>query len=373
MNYMSSMKNLKKYEETRISLRQQLVRAGNVAKNVKDMLKVCDGANEGNVTRIAESLIRSPGNGSGSYFSEYIENGCAALEVEPSDDLKKKTAAYESRVSQIRREAAEEIERGTEKPLSQNAGKIMGLLWSGCAAFVFLILFPIVFQPMLNGPLYEGGSSFSFATIIGIACLLIFISLLTRKKKPDQQKLSGLAAELKKLTHDYVNFASPIFDEAFEKLEADCEAQIEALTAEIKAEIGETVYELYENTPLGQRGYFLDLGMTATCEADFNDIVKECIKAEKTDQQIALQNHLNNEARNEITKSINKLNQTARQIQEDARAHASQMAEQNRQLAQQNERSLKNQSKTLGELKKQTKLSSDLEFQVRQVKDKVDD
>ncbi len=141
--------------------------------------------------------------------------------------------------------------------------------------------------------------------------------------------------------------------------------QRNSLLAEIKSELVENVFELYESTPLGQRSYFCDLGMAATSEADFNEIFKECLKTDKVDQQIALQNHINIETRNMLNTSINKLNNTTKQIQEDARIHASQAAEQNRQIAMQNERNLRNQGKAIGEIKKQNKLSSELEYQIR--------
>ena len=152
---------------------------------------------------------------------------------------------------------------------------------------------------------------------------------------------------------------------AYAGLEARQNALLDKTTEEIKAEIGERVFFLFENTPYGQQEYFIKLGMTASSEEDFNSIAQECLKADKTEHQIQVQNMINIETRNSINKSIEDLNRTARKIHEDNEFRARQQAEHNAQVARQNELSLKNQAKALDAQKKQREATEELEYRMR--------
>ena len=71
------------------------------------------------------------------------------------------------------------------------------------------------------------------------------------------------------------------------------------------------------------------------------------------------------ETSDSINKSLEKLNQTAQQMHEDAEFRARQQAEHNAQVEKQNERNLANQKKALGEMKTTKKQIEDFEYRMR--------
>ena len=358
------MKNLEKFEEDKKVLNSQRLRAQNTVKNIDAMVELS--ASDSILPEKAKLLTHSSDKYEPvPHLTEFVKNGCNDLEIEFSDGLRKETAAYENRVTQICRDASAEIEKGREKPISQSVGKIMGLLWSGCAAFVFLVIMPIVFGAMMSDSLMDGEQTSGIFTMLGLGCLAIFIAILVHKKKPNEQLLGDMESELKNLTKNYVAFVSPIFNRALGELEAKLDASITDWEDDLREELGENVMELYESVPYRQRAYFRSLGMAASCEADFNGIAMECHMAEKKDMQIDIQNYHNAEARREMAEKLDRINKTARQMREDANLHAARVEEQNRRIAQQNERNLKNQSRAIEEIKKNNQLASDLEAQMR--------
>lgn len=366
MTYIHSMKNLGKFEEKKKILNSQRLRAQNTVKKIESMLALSERTEGVTLPEKANSLAFSYDRKDPSpHLTEFVKNGCNDLEIEFSYDIRKETSEYESRASQICLEASDQIEKGREKPLSQSVGKIMGLLWSGCAALAFLVIMPVAFSSMMSDSLMKGENISGIFTMLGLASLLIFFSIIFHKKKPNEQLLSEMDSELMRLTKNYVGFISPIFAKALAALEAKIDSAIEGGEAELREELGENIMDLYESIPYRQREYFRNLGMTASCEADFNKIAMECHIAEKKDAQIDLQNYQNAEARREMSEKLEQINKTARQIHEDANLHAARMEEQNRQIAQQNELNLKNQSKAIEEIKKNNQYAADLEYQIR--------
>ena len=142
-------------------------------------------------------------------------------------------------------------------------------------------------------------------------------------------------------------------------------AKIEANARNVKEIVGERVFFLFENTPYMQQEYFIQLGMTATTEDDFNAIAQECLKADKSEQLVNLQNMVNRETRDSITQSLEKLNRTTQKMHEDAEFRAKQQAAHNAEMARQNQRNLANQAKALDELKKARKDVDDREYRMR--------
>ena len=353
MNYINAMKKLKQFEEKRTAQLAKLSCPYNAIKSLENKRRICKETSVNNLTQSTRGLIEAQDNNCMSpRLMTSIEEGCKELEINCSNEIKKSTTAYERNVSQIHRDASEEIKKGAYVPLSENAPKIMGLLVTGCAALVFLMIFPLAFGSMLDGPLIDGEKASSVMRVLGFISLGLFFLILCYKKKSDPQKLSDLATRLKSLTTDYVNLIYPIFQAAYDDIKARSERQIDALTDEIRTEIGDSIFDLYENTPLGQREYFLKLGMTAASETDFNEIARECIKAEEERLQIALRHHLATEAQKEMTKKIDNLKRTAEKMQMEAEIKTARVIEQNDEIAKQNERYIKNQEKLLEELKK---------------------
>ena len=155
----------------------------------------------------------------------------------------------------------------------------------------------------------------------------------------------------------------------FEGAYADSEVRknnaLNKLAEETKAIVGERVLFLFENTPYAQQEYFIRLGMTAASEEDFNSIAKECIIADKTQQQIDLQNMISVETRNSINQKLDELNRTTKKMHEDAEFRARQQASHNAEIEKQNERNLANQRKALDEMKKAEKRAEDFEYRMR--------
>ena len=227
---------------------------------------------------------------------------------------------------------------------------------------VFLILSVVLNTMELP---YLDTSGFVFLPVIGVGFLILTLLLCFYKSKPDQNKLQELAAELKRTSLGYFGFLHTTFKGAYDQLDARFNEQLEQLKANAVEEIGETIVELYETVPLRQQPYFLELGVTATCENDFYAIAQECIKAEKTDQQIDLQNYIRQQAREDIDRGVREMKRSMRQIEQEISAG-------NARIAEQNERNLQNQNKALNELKKQSKQNAELKEKLRDIERNMD-
>ena len=163
----------------------------------------------------------------------------------------------------------------------------------------------------------------------------------------------------------YASHALSVLEPAYNAMEANRLASLDMYARDVKAFVGEYIFFLFENTPYMQQEYFIQLGMTATCEEDFGAIAQECLKADKSEQLVNLQNMVARESQEAIVKSMNQLNQTARQMHEDAEFRARQQADYNAQIIRQNQRNLANQEKANEELRKARRDAADREYRMR--------
>ena len=265
--------------------------------------------------------------------------------------MRGETSAYETRMLDIQRKAADEIKKGAYKPLTDNALKLMGVIM--LSIFALAVTF--------------AGLALSMPSIIliGLGCGLIAILMATKKTKPDEAVLSSLVSEAQKITKNYFFELLLTFEGAYADSEVRKNSALNKLAEETKAIVGERVLFLFENTPYAQQEYFIRLGMTAASEEDFNSIAKECIIADKTQQQIDLQNMISVETRNSINQKLDELNRTTKKMHEDAEFRARQQASHNAEIEKQNERNLANQRKALDEMKKAEKRAEDFEYRMR--------
>jgi hypothetical protein len=252
---------------------------------------------------------------------------------------------------QIRESARKELVKGSKKGGAATVGKVY---LSIVLAFASMALIAM-----------GATTGMGIASIGGLALLAAAIFMLGKKSKPDETTLAALAAEARQLSKQYFSRVVSVLEPAYEAMEAGRLAAVEAQVREVKAMVGERVFFLFENTPYMQQEYFIQLGMTATTEEDFNAIAQECLKADKSEQLANLQNMINRETRDSITQSLEKLNRTTKQMHEDAEFRARQQAAHNAQVAKQNERNLANQAKELQELKKARKEADDREYRMR--------
>lgn len=354
MNYIESMKRLAKYREDVRVINRTLTNAGGYVKQIKGKLEAAEQISNSGIVGQIDSLLDKYYNDKRVHLGESIKSACEIVEKEYTENMRKATSDYENRMLEIQRAAKEEIQKGTNKPFIQDAPKFVGTVTLGMIATA-------MFAVSMSGI----GSASTPCVVIGLGCLAAMLSIVTKKKKPDEEKLTALVSEARDLTRRYFGYISPIIDKAYAGLEARQNALLDKTTEEIKAEISERVFFLFENTPYGQQEYFIKLGMTASSEEDFNSIAQECLKADKTEHQIQVQNMINIETRNSINKSIEDLNRTARKIHEDNEFRARQQAEHNAQVARQNELSLKNQAKALDAQKKQREATEELEYRMR--------
>lgn len=362
MDYIRAMKNLEKYREDKRDMTRKVTNAEAIATQTKQ--KAATSFNANNLIDQTKNLLVLSSDERTSGLSNYISYNCQALGMEYTEDIKRMTAEYERRMISIYQEAKEVIRKGTQKPLTQDAIRLMGVLMLGMFGIAMLAAASAVSSMM--GP---GDSSSMMCTLAGLGSLTGALAIITRKKKPDTNRLSALASDARMFTSNYFTYISSKMEEAYTGFKAKYDAELDGMESEIKAELGDRVLFLFENTPYMQQDYFISLGMTATSDEDFNVIAQECIKADKTQQQINLQNQINIDTRNAINKGIADLNRTAKQIHEDAEFRARQQAQHNAETARQNSQNLKNQAKTLDELKKQTARQEELEYKMRHMSD----
>lgn len=365
MDYIASMQKLKKYREDKRNITGNICNYDTFVSQVKANITKGASINAQNLVEQTKNILVLAPGGKKTYLGENIENMYKDLEIAYTEDTRKATVAYEKRMLEIHNIAKETIQKGSSKPVGQSASKVMAISMLG--------IFGVAMLAASSAVSSMGGVGESASTICimgGLACILGIIAILSKKKKPDENKLTELAAEAKRLTVNYFNFISTFVEKAATKMTATKQTQLKEIEDEIKAELGERVFFLFENTPYRQQDYFISLGMTASSEDDFNNIALECLKADKAQQQIDLQNDINRETRDAINKGLADLNRTAKQMHEDAEFRAKQQAQQNAEMMKQNERSIKNQAKTIDELKKQTSRAEDLEYRLRHMSDK---
>ena len=357
MNYIIGMKRLGQYREFKRNIGYKLSPAYNFAKEMKQRSNVDDRFTLDNFVEQSGYMIGKRYNDPKYYLDEDMRHGFNLLEKEYTEKVKSVVAKYENRMSAIISEAKEVIREGTNKPLAEDGKRLFTVLFMGLVS-ISTLASGIAILGMEAGiaPVICLGVSLASASAV-FSCF--------KKKTPDEAKLKALLSEAKDITNRFHSSISAVTEKAYEALEAKYNAELDAMADEVKAEVGERVFLLFENTPFNQQEYFMQLGITATTENDFNNIAQECLKADKTQQQIDMQNMINREARDAINQGIRQLNQTAKLIHEDAEFRARQQAELGAQLARQNERSLANQAKTIEELKKQKKVSEDIEYRMR--------
>lgn len=365
MDYIASMQKLKKYREDKRNITSNVCNYDTFVSKVKANITKGASINAQNLVEQTKNILVLAPGGKKTYLGENIEHMLKSLEVTYTDDMRKATVAYEKRMLEIHNIAKETIQKGSNKPVGQSASKVMGISMLGIFGIAMLASSAAVSS--MGG---VGESASTICIMGGLACILGIIAILSKKKKPDENKLTELAAEAKRLTVNYFNFISTFVEKAATKMTATKQTQLKEIEDEIKAELGERVFFLFENTPYRQQEYFISLGMTASSEDDFNNIALECLKADKAQQQIDLQNDINRETRDAINKGLADLNRTAKQMHEDAEFRARVQAQQNAEMMKQNERSIKNQAKTIDELKKQTSRAEDLEYRLRHMSDK---
>ena len=351
MNYIEAMQRLAKYREDKKINGYTLRPAYNFVERLKKNLTNTAIINNDNLVDLSGSLINQSTSNATARLDEEMRSGCALLELEYTEDMQRKTANYEKQMLQIQRKAKDEIDRGTNKPLSQCTMKLFSAIMLG----IFSI------------SMFCAGIAISMnqITLGGLVLGAIAISILSKKKTINAAAMAALVSEAKKLTEDYYSEMVLITGSAYEALQARCDNELAQSEAEIKSVVGERVFFLFENTPYNQQEYFIKLGITASCENDFNTIAQECLKADKSEQLVNLQSMIQKETSDSINKSLEKLNQTAQQMHEDAEFRARQQAEHNAQVEKQNERNLANQKKALGEMKTTKKQIEDFEYRMR--------
>ncbi len=365
MDYINSMKRLEQYGKNKRELGHKASGAYNIAKRAEEYRTLAGSINAKNLVERTKSILRISSRDQLPYLNESIKSDCEFVGIEYSGKIKTATETYERRLLDINKKAEAEMEKGMQKPLAQSGAKLF--------AVIFLSIFgaAMLLSALAVGSMGGVGESASgVCSVLGMACIAGVIFILAHKKKPDEAELEALAEEAKRLTNSYFSSVSGVLEKGAATLEERYNSLIEAETEKIKAEIGERVFLLFENTPYRQQDYFIRLGMTATAEEDFNSIAQECLKAEKAQEQIDVQNMINIETRNSINQGIEKLNRTAKQMHEDAEFRARQQAEQNAQMIKQNDRNYKAQTKTVEEIKKQNKLAEEMEYRNRQRFDK---
>lgn len=365
MNYILAMGHLNEYRETKSALGKSVGNAGNIVKNFRASKDAAARIDRNNIVSEANRLTMTYKTGDIPRLTQTVKSNIECLEAEYTMEIHNSTSAFERQMSEIGRKAQDTINKGVKKPLSQCPGKMM---LSIMLAIFGIAMFGASFA--LKSMKYIGGNYSQTCMIAGAACFLLLLCVVSIRPSVDEGKLASLVNEARNAANQYYGFICPILENAYAKLEANYSANISEKEKAIKEEIGERVFILFENTPYFQQEYFIRLGMTATCEDDFNSIAQECLKADKAQQQINLQNMINIETRNSINKGIAELNKTASRIHEDAEFRARQQAAQNEELLRQNERQLKNQSKALDQIKKSRNEANDFERWARNNSDK---
>lgn len=351
MNYIRAMQRLAQYRKDLRESNTGTYAPYNIVKKMKDRCAAADRFDKNNVAEIAGAMLDQRHRDPKSYLREQIASDCSFFGEECAQQLEKETVEYEERMLQIQQKAQQELDKGNKK------SSALGI-FKGYLIFVFAVM---------SIGLIVGGLSLDLpgAPLAGLALGAVLIFALGKKSKPNEELLTSLAAEAKKLTKQYYSKAVSVLEPAYEMMEAKRVAALEADVEEVKAAVGERVFFLFENTPYSQQEYFMQLGMTATTEDDFNAIAQECLKADKSEQLVNLQNMINRETRDSITQGLEKLNRTTQQMHEDAEFRARQQAAHNAQMEKQAQRDLANQAKALDELKKARRDADDREYRMR--------
>ena len=263
--------------------------------------------------------------------------------------LERETADYENRLRQIQASAQQELDKLNKKTPSI-AKTYLGIVL-GFASVAMICA--------------GAALSMTGGLLAGLAVGVVLLVLMTKKSKPDEAVLASLVSETKQLMVQYASHALSVLEPAYNAMEANRLASLDMYVQDVKAFVGERIFFLFENTPYMQQEYFIQLGMTATCEEEFGIIAQECLKADKSEQLVNLQNMVARESQEAIVNSMNQLNRTARQMHEDAEFRARQQADYNAQIVKQNQRNLANQARANEELRKARREADDREYRIR--------
>lgn len=343
MNYTEAMQYLTKYREDKRNIERSFTKAYQYIEGLKSKRASADGLNDRNIVEQTGYLL--------AHLGDDVKYGCDLFNIEYTEQMRAETSAYESKLLEIQSNARNELQKGVNKPLSESFLKLWGVIMLGIVAaaafFAGLVL------------------SMHMVTMVGIGLGFLCVIIATKKNKPDEAVLSALVSKAQSITKNYFSKLLLTFEQAYADVEARRDRALSDVAEEAKAIVGERVLLLFENTPYAQQDYFIKLGMTATSEDDFNSIAKECIIADKTQQQIDLQNMINIETRNSINQKLDELNRTTKKMHEDAEFRAKQQASHNAEVAKQNERNLANQRKTLDEMKKTKQSVEKFEYRMR--------
>lgn len=341
MDYIVAMQRLAKYRAELREANMENHTPYTIIANMKQKLDAIANIDKYNVANWAGSVSNQ--NDEAAVLRSFGQE-CA-------QQLAMKTSNYKSQMADIKCKAQKELDKSNKKSGAATVFKVyLGLV----LGFLSLSLIVMSMSIDMPGALLGG---------LAIGALLIF--MIGKKSKPDEEILTSLANEAKQLSYQYYSYALSILTPEYDKMEANRLAKIEANARNVKEIVGERVFFLFENTPYMQQEYFIQLGMTATTEDDFNAIAQECLKADKSEQLVNLQNMVNRETRDSITQSLEKLNRTTQKMHEDAEFRAKQQAAHNAEIAKQNQRNLANQAKALDELKKARKDADDREYRMR--------
>ena len=341
MDYIKAMQRLAKYRADLREHNSENHAPYTVIDNMKQRLDGIAHIEQHNVTKWANNILNSDEEISvlKFYGPEYAQR------------LQKETAEYKKQITRIKCDAQKELDKNKKHGGAEIVAKVYLYIVLG---FLCLALLVMGMATHIPG-----------ATLGGMAILALLIFMMSKKSKPDEAILAALVNESKQLTRQYYTYALSVLQPAYDAMEERRLAAIEEDTKEVKAIVGERIFFLFENTPYMQQEYFIQLGMTATTEDDFNNIAQECIKADKSEQLVKLQNMINQETRDSITQSLDRLNRTTQKMHEDAEFRARQQAEHNAQIEKQNQRNLANQAKVINELKKARSDADDREYRMR--------
>ncbi len=350
MNYAKAMQYLTKYREDKKNIERSFTKAYQYIESLKSKRAIADGLNDRNIVEQIRYLLDQY-DGKASRLGDNVKYGCDLLNIKYTEQMRAETSAYESKLLEIQSNVRDELKKGVNKPLTGSFLKLFGVLMLGLLAASALFTGLALSMPKI--------------TMVGIGLGLLDVIIAIKKNKPDEAVLSALVSKAQSITKNYFSELLLTFEKAYADAEVRRDSTLSDVAEEAKAIVGERVLFLFENTPYDQQDYFIKLGMTATSEDDFNSIAKECIIADKTQQQINIQNMINIETRNSINQKLDDLNRTTKKMHEDAEFRAKQQASHNAELAKQNERNLENQRKTLDEMKKTGERVDEFEYRMR--------
>ena len=189
MNYAEAMHHLTKYRKDKRDIEYSFTQAYHYIEKLKRKRASADGFNRNNIVEQSKFILDQYSDNTAPRLSDDVKSGCTLLNIEYTEKMRGETSAYETRMLDIQRKAADEIKKGAYKPLTDNALKLMGVIM--LSIFALAVTF--------------AGLALSMPSIIliGLGCGLIAILMATKKTKPDEAVLSSLVSEAQKITRNY--------------------------------------------------------------------------------------------------------------------------------------------------------------------------